>query len=262
MKKTLIVLLSSIVVGLALNVQAASITFGSRVVEFKVTPGEIGRTTLMVHGFSSGPYSLNFRVGSRLENSNIPPGWLSPVYLNLTSRIGGASSTSMDLVVNLPPDAMVGSYTGLLVPEDMRSSEPISSPGVIIAIEVTDPQTICSGIPIISDVEIGPQSIWAPADKDVEITITGVLRVTDGCDVTAGYTLESNNGLVQGDITLKPDGSFSERFMANVSRSGRDKEGRVYNGTLFAVDADGNEAQIDFSVTVLHDKGKKTGKIK
>jgi hypothetical protein len=41
----------------------------------------------------------------------------------------------------------------MLVPEDMRSSEPITSPGVIISIEVIEPQTACSGLPVFSDVE-------------------------------------------------------------------------------------------------------------
>jgi uncharacterized lipoprotein NlpE involved in copper resistance len=74
--------------------------------------------------------------------------------------------------------------------------------------------------------------------------------------------MESNNGLAQGDITLGPDGIFTKKITVNVSRSGRDKDGKVYNGTLYAVDADGNETSLGFNVTVLHYKGKKTGQSK
>ena len=262
MKKRLIVLLSSILVGLTVNVQAASVSFDPGSVEFQVAPGQTDKANLRVNAFSSGAYSLYIRIGSKLENSSIPLDWLSPNYLMLASRTGGPSTSSMDLTVSVPPDAMAGSYTGLLVPEDMRSSEPVSSPGVIIAIEVTDIQTICSGPPIFSDVEIGPQEIWAPADRDVEIYISGAVSVTEGCKVTAGFSMESNNGLVQGDITLDADGRFTEKLMVNVSRSGKDKNGKAYNGTLFAVDPDGNEAALEFNVTVLHDKDKKIGQNK
>ena len=44
----------------------------------------------------------------------------------------------MNLEITVPPDAKPGIYTGLLEPDDMRSSEPIISQGVSIAIEVSD----------------------------------------------------------------------------------------------------------------------------
>ena len=53
MKKVLIVLLMTIVVGLALNVQAASVTFEPQKVELKIAPGETGRTSITAHGYSS-----------------------------------------------------------------------------------------------------------------------------------------------------------------------------------------------------------------
>jgi hypothetical protein len=139
MKKALIVLLASLVVALALNVQAASVTFDPQAIELKVAPGQTIRTALTVHGFSSKAYSLNFLVGSRLENSNIPSEWLTAAYLWLDSRTeGGVSSRDMDLVVTVPPGAAPGKYSGLLVPDDMQCSEPITSPGVIVSIEVSD----------------------------------------------------------------------------------------------------------------------------
>lgn len=139
MKKAPIVLLALIVVALALNVQAASVTFVPQAVELKVAPGQTSRTALTVHGSSSNAYSLNFLVGSKLENSNIPGEWLTAAYLWLDSKAeGGVSSRNMDLVVTVPLGAAPGKYSGLLVPDDMQCSEPISSPGVVVAIEVSD----------------------------------------------------------------------------------------------------------------------------
>ena len=138
MKKSLILLLSCIVIGLSFNVQAANVTFNPREVKLKIAPGETGRTAIKVKGFSSSAYSLNFLVGSKLANGNIPSGWLTAAYLWLDSNTEGASSATMDLVVSVPPDAKPGNYSGLLLPDDMRSSESITSPGVIISIEVSD----------------------------------------------------------------------------------------------------------------------------
>lgn len=139
MKKALIVLLAAIVVALALNVQAANVTFAPQAVKLKVAPGQTSRTALTVHGFSKSTYSLNFLVGSKFENGNIPSEWLTAAYLWLDSKAeGGVSSRNMDLIVTVPLGTTPGKYSGLVVPDDMQCSEPISSPGVIVAIEVSD----------------------------------------------------------------------------------------------------------------------------
>ena len=52
MKKALGVLISFLIIGFAVSVQAASVTFDPNVVKLKVKPGETGRTALTVHGFS------------------------------------------------------------------------------------------------------------------------------------------------------------------------------------------------------------------
>jgi hypothetical protein len=44
----------------------------------------------------------------------------------------------MDFIVTVPPDTKPGTYSGLIVPDDMQCSESISSPGVLVAIEVSD----------------------------------------------------------------------------------------------------------------------------
>jgi len=138
MKKVLIVFLVCIVVGLALNVQAASVTFEPQKVEMKIAPGETGRTSITAHGYSSTSYSLNFLVGSKLKIGNIPRAWLTAAYLWLDSTAEGTSSCTMNLEITVPPDAKPGIYTGLLEPDDMRSSEAITSQGISIAIEVSD----------------------------------------------------------------------------------------------------------------------------
>jgi hypothetical protein len=138
MKKLCIVIVSLMGICFALNVQAANVTFAPDVVKLKVKPGETGRTALTVHGFSKSTYSLNFLVGSKKQKGNSPLNWLTSAYLWLDSGIDGTSSRPMDFIVTVPPDTKPGTYSGLIVPDDMQCSESISSPGVLVAIEVSD----------------------------------------------------------------------------------------------------------------------------
>ena len=263
MKKLVIVILSFIAVAMALDVQAADITFNPSVADFKLAPGESSTKSLTVHGYSPSSYFFLLRVGYKQENSDIPASWLNQVYVLLDSNTGGETSKPMNLTINVPDDTIAGTYSGVLIPENMvEAGEPIISPGIMVSIEVTGPQSACTDPPEFSDVEISPSNIWAPSDRDVEITITGNLSVPAGCYFTAGFSMESNNGPVTGDISPAEDGSFSVDLTVNVSRDGQDKPGRLYGGTLFAEDEDGNQTSQDFSVMVLHDKGKKTGQAK
>ena len=139
MKKVLTVLLLSIFTCLPLNVQAASVNFEPREIKLTIAPGKTGRTAITAHGFASSAYSLNFLVGTRMENGNIPRGWLTAAYLWLDSKAEGSSTATMDLVVTVPPETKPGLYSGILIPDDMRSSESISSKGVFVSIEVATP---------------------------------------------------------------------------------------------------------------------------
>ena len=255
--KKMIIGLTIIFIGLAINVQAANVTFDPAEARFEVEPGNSGRANLKVNGSSSGSYTLLFKVGSKLEKGNIPIGWLSPAYVSLTSRTGEPTYSSMDLIVNIPPDAVAGTYSGRLLPEDLRSTESISSDGINVSIQVATPQIVCT-TPVISGIELEPENIWAPTDREVEIVIRGTISDADVCEVAASYRLESDNGPVQGEIALAPGGFFQQSITVNVSRSGKDKSGRTYNGSVSAMNSEGHVSSVPFSVTVLHDKGHKS----
>ena len=149
MKKVHIILLPLIFIGLALNAHAASVSFDPSNITLKVAPGETGRTAITVNGSSKTAYSLTFLVGSKREKCNIPNGWLTAAYLWLDSKPDGKSSTTMNLIVSVPHDAAPGTYSGLLLPDDMRSSEAIYSDGVNVSIEVVPPQTASINSPAL-----------------------------------------------------------------------------------------------------------------
>ena len=263
MKKALIVLLSSFIAGLALNVQAANVTFIPGMVEYQAAPGEKGMKTIRTNGFSTRPYSLYLSLNSRSEGGNLPLEWLMPADVRLNSRTGGGSSAILSLGVRVPVNARPGRYTGVIMPKSLQSTEPVSSNGLVVRVEVTGPQSACTGLPTFTDLEIGPQGIWwAPSDRDVSVVISGSVSVKPGCEVTARYSFEDNDGMLSGDLLLNEDGSFAQELTANVSRSGKDKEGKIYNGMLYAEDEDGKTGEVGFYVTVMHDRGKKTGQDK
>jgi len=136
MKKILIVSLLTFALGMPLNLNAASVTFEPQKVELRVAPGQTGRTYITAHGYAKRAYSLNFLLGSKLKKGNIPRGWLTAAYLWLDSKSEGTSSCTMNLVVSVPPGTEPGIYSGLLEPDDMRSSESIISTGVNVTIKV------------------------------------------------------------------------------------------------------------------------------
>ncbi len=117
----------------------------------------------------------------------------------------------------------------------------------------------CTMAPVFTSAQIGPQEIRAMSDQDVEVKLAGNISIAENCQVTAGYTLESSTGILQGSIALGPDGSFSKKFMADLSEKGQDKYGGVYNGTLFAIDSDGDTATIEYSITVLPESDNMLG---
>ena len=138
MKKNAIITVLFIVIGAAINAQAANVTFNPNEVVLQVAPGQRGRAHISVDGYSDKPYSLYFLLGQKRKNNNIPKGWLASAYLWLDSKADGTSSNAAVLIVDVPPNAKPGTYSALLEPFDMRSSEPIVSKGVNFTIEVPD----------------------------------------------------------------------------------------------------------------------------
>lgn len=254
MKRTLVVIMAIMFAGMAVNVQAAIVTFDPGSIVLSVEPGQSAVANLEVNANSRVAYTISLRVGSILApQGNLPPGWLRPADVSLAARRGGMTSATMNLMVAVPTDTVGGTYTAVLTPQILRTSEPVSSDDITVVIEVPA-QNQCDGVPVLENVEVGPENIWAPRDREVEIDISGTVVVAPGCEVAGTYSMESNDGPVEGDLILDADGKFSQRISVNVSKSGKSREGTNYNGTLSVIDAEGNQASQGFFVTVGHDR--------
>ena len=258
MKRTLVVLMAMIFAGMAVSAQAATVTFNPGSVAFNVEPGNSAVATLVVNADSRTPYSLYLNVGSVLTGGNLPPGWLAPANINLIARTGGVSSTAIRLAVNVPAGTPPGTYTALVTPRILQATERVTSSGVTVVVEVPSQQK-CDGPPSFENVQAGPENIWAPRNKQVEIDISGTVVVAPGCEVAGTFSMESDSGPVTGDLTLDANGDFAQKITVTVSKKSKARDGKTYNGELAVVDAEGNSATQGFFVKVGHDRGKKKG---
>lgn len=112
--------------------------------------------------------------------------------------------------------------------------------------------------PVFSDVTISPVNVWAPAGKKVPVKVSGVVSAFPGSEVSSmSFYLNNDTGsIVPGNITVGEGGSFSGTVMVDLSKDGQTKEGKSYNGMIYAQDSAGRLSMKPFSVTVLHDRGK------
>lgn len=102
--------------------------------------------------------------------------------------------------------------------------------------------------------------LWPANGKLVPVTVTG--RLTDngsGLQTgTAAYQVVDEYGKVQpaGSLQLKPDGTFSFTIQLEASRTGQDKDGRLYQILLQVKDAAGNLGTKMLRVVVPHNQRK------
>jgi probable HAF family extracellular repeat protein len=103
-----------------------------------------------------------------------------------------------------------------------------------------------------------PETLWPPNGRMVPVTISGTIKDADA-DVdasTAAYAVTDEYRQVEptGNITLRPDGSYSFTIHLQASRNENDKNGRQYSITVSALDNAGNEGSATADVIVPHDQ--------
>ncbi len=238
---------------LAANVQAANLSFNPDAVELAVSPGAHAIATIEAKLDAAGFCAVDMEIDLTDSQGNLPHGWFPPARVRLGTRTGVASAP-VALKVNVPADAPAGKYSARVKPRIARATESVESDDIILVVQVLADNK-CDGSLAFENVKVGPENIWAPTDKEVMIELSGNIVVSLGCEVKGVYSMESNNGPVAGNLDIE-DGSFVRQFPVMVSKTGKDKEGTAYQGTLSIEDEAGNKAIQGFLVTVDHDRGK------
>ena len=229
--------------GLAVSAQAANITFNPGSVALTIEPGKSAVANLLVTTDSRNTYTIALDIARGDDLT----GWLSPTNFRLSG------TTRLPLIVKVPANTKGGTYTAFVIPRAQASG------GFTIVIEVPFKKK-CDGVLNFKNVQVGPENIWAPKSREVEIRISGTVDVAPDCKVEGTYSMEFNDRLVAGDLALDADGNFDQKIAITVSKKGIAKEGKIYNGKLAVVDAEGNSVSQGFFVKVDHDmRDKKKG---
>jgi hypothetical protein len=93
----------------------------------------------------------------------------------------------------------------------------------------TSPQSASCMEPTFVRAGIGPENLWAPNNKPVNVTVRGVVRTSYPCVITgAWYVVDGGeDGAKRGRMTVNRDGTFTADIEVMASRSGKDKDGKV-----------------------------------
>jgi hypothetical protein len=109
--------------------------------------------------------------------------------------------------------------------------------------------------------DIGPQELWAPNNKPVTLNINGAVMTSLPCTITDAWYVVSDGTEAgkSGNIRVDPrSGRFQVDVDVMASRSGKDKDGKVYTISLYARNSAGlTGASQTFFVKVAHDQRKK-----
>ena len=121
-------------------------------------------------------------------------------------------------------------------------------------------QPVLDTTPPIISIAVSPATLWPPNGKFVPVRVSGTITDSgSGVNPNATiYSVRDEYGKVQpsGAIVLGPGGTYSFTVLLQVSRLGRDIDGRYYTITIQANDNAGNIGLATQSVTVPHGRNK------
>jgi hypothetical protein len=106
--------------------------------------------------------------------------------------------------------------------------------------------------------QANPTTLWPPNNKLVPVTVSG--RVTDasgGVPTMVSFQVRDEYGLIntRGTARVGADGRYSFVVNLQASRTGQDKDGRLYTIIVTATDPAGNTGSARTFVVVPHDQG-------
>lgn len=234
---------------------AADLGISPTVITMSVPTGNSGSTTVVgkVNNPPPSPYAVSLQL--RPIGGSMPFPWLATKPGSITNSTAQAL---LPLTVNVPANAAPGVYTALVQPLVMSSSIPLSPSARPLQLSVTVTSN-CSVAPTVALAAPQPAEFKAPNGRLSDVALSGTIALPAGCTLArAWYTLADEYGVLgeSKDLVAAADGSFSFAVPVQVSRRGDDKDGRVYQITVYAADEAGTGASAPAAVVVRHDQRK------
>lgn len=234
---------------------AADLGITPATVTMKVATGESGSTTVVgkVNNPPPSPYAISLQL--RPVGGSMPFPWLATTPVQITNS---TVQQLLSLTVRVPSSAAPGVYTALVQPVVMSSTIPLAPPARPLQLSVTVTSS-CSAPPTVALGAPQPAEFKAPNGRLADVAVSGSIALPAGCTLArAWYTLTDEYGVLgeTKDIVTGADGAFSFVTPVQVSRRGDDKDGRVYQFTVYAADEAGTGASAPATVVVRHDQRK------
>lgn len=165
--------------------------------------------------------------------------------------LAGQSKSGFSVTAGAPAAAYTGIFT-VIFGDSSDTAADLAASGTL----QTDTNPDSDTTPPTISVTLTPSVIWPPNQKMV--AVTAQVQVSDDRDPNPAVRLVSvtaNEGQA-GDIAGADLGTDDRSFSVRASRTGQQKQGRVYTVRYSATDASGNTAFATATVTIPHDQRK------
>lgn len=237
---------------LASPAHGASLSYNPDQVTPTIEAGSVATLRYAVTLRDGGVTSYQLRLLDRLDGS-LPLSWLQ---VNPATGFISAFRPMVvaDVRILVPADAAPGVYTGTLRSSAM-AAHGLADPGGGLRVTVTVPSH-CNATPSFEIAGFGPALLWPPNHGMEEVTVSGHVRLPDGCALLgAGYVITDEYGVytAAGALTVGADGAFTLALPVEAWRNGDDKDGRHYTIMLSAQDEAGGSDSGPLEVLVPHD---------
>ena len=179
-------------------------------------------------------------------------GWIG----DIRAAMGSGDSTA-SMTINVPADAASGQYEIVLYGRAWGGAHAPTDDGMTLAVTVAG---ACAGTADFVQGSENDIELWAPNRALHSIELLGEIEVPDGCTIlTATYDVDDEYGVYSSSGELEITGD-AEGYLATplieASRSGKDKDGRVYTVTL-SIETEAGVATQTRRIVVLHDRRDK-----
>lgn len=232
--------------------RAAELGFSPATISIALAQGASG--SALVSGAVNNPPTTPLAVSFVLRpaGGTMPTSWLIPQPSTLTPN---AKSVLVPLVFRVPANAAAGVYNSTLRPTVLSSSGPLTPSTSSVSVTLTVASK-CSTVPVLTVSAFGPTEFNPPNNKMENVSFTGKVTLPGGCVLKrVWYTMtdEYDEHEGTGELAVGSNGQITHTFPIMVSRRGSDKDGRLYQISIFAED-DAGVGTTFLPITVGHDQ--------